>query len=61
MITGDSKDMWLDDYNVRVNTIATVTQQPETRAKKVLVTLAEIDGDQNVCVLIRKNALKRRV
>jgi len=52
-IQGDSKDFWIEDYNCRVNTIATVEEDiTNNRQKKILVTLEEIDHDKNVCVTI---------
>ena len=57
-ISGDSTEMWIEDYNVRVSTCATVLEKPGRTAKKVLVVLDEIDGDRNVTVFIKKQALK---
>ena len=56
-IEGDSKDMWIRDYNVRVSTHAEVLETPSISAKKVYVRLNKIDGEGNVCTYIRKNAL----
>jgi hypothetical protein len=38
-ISGDSKELWIKDYNVRVSTNAIVEETPKKNAKKVLVTL----------------------
>lgn len=54
-LSGDSKDLWISDYNVRVNTQATVVQTPAKHAKKLLVIIDEIDGDHNVTTLIRRS------
>lgn len=58
-ISGDSKELGIEDYNVRVNTFATVLEnQVNNYQKKILVTLNNIDGDSNVCtrVFIKKTA-----
>lgn len=57
-ISGDSAELWIQDYNTRVNTRALVLQQPLTTDKKVMVTLDDIDHDNSVCVYIRKTALR---
>lgn len=57
-IEGDSADMWIKDYNVRVCTHAEVIQQPYNTDKKVMVRLDYIDHDSNVFVYIKKDALK---
>lgn len=59
LVSGDSSVLWLQGYNVRVSTCATVLEQPLRTDKKVLVCLDEIDGDRNVNVFIRKDALKQ--
>lgn len=53
-VSGDSAELWLTDYNVRVNTEGTVVETPKKTAKKILVTLDSIDGEQNACVLVHK-------
>lgn len=58
-ISGDSKELGIEDYNVWVNTLATVLEnQVNNYQKKILVTLDNIDGDSNVCtrVFIKKIA-----
>lgn len=60
-VSGDSAEMWIQDYNVRVCTTAEILEQPTVRARKVYVKLAEIDNDANVCVFINKRFLKNRV
>ena len=57
-IEGDSKDMWISIYNVRVITTAKIVLQPRKTDKKIVVSLDDIDGDRNVCVRISKSALK---
>lgn len=52
--------MWIQDYNVRVSACATVLKKPCRADKKVLVRLDEIDGDRNVTVYIKKQALKEQ-
>lgn len=56
-IEGDSRDMWLKDYNVRVSTNATVLEESYRKDKKVYVQLDNIDHDANVCVFINKKFL----
>lgn len=52
-ISGDSKELGIEDYNVRVNTLATVLEnQANNYQKKILVTLNNIDGDSNVCTRV---------
>ena len=54
-ISGDSGELWIKDYNVRVNTGATVEEVPSPRAKKILLTLDQIDGDCHVLCYVRKS------
>lgn len=51
-VSGDSADLGIEDYNVRVSTSGIVEVAPTANGKKMLVTLDEIDGDHNVCVAI---------
>ena len=60
-ISGYSHNLWIADYNIDVDTIATVEESPSPNAKKVLVILDEIDKEHNVCVAIRRSALRRAV
>lgn len=57
-VEGDSADLWIKDYNVRVSSMATVECTPAPRAKKVLVTINSIDGDSKVTTYVRKSALR---
>ena len=57
-VRGYSTDLWIKDYNVDVDTVATVEETPKASDKKVLVTLDEIDKERNVCVCIRRTVLK---
>ena len=52
-LSGDSAELWIADYNVRVDSYATVMEKPAPRAKKVLVTIDSIDGDSNVTTYVR--------
>ena len=57
-ISGDSKAYWIEDYNCRIDTVATVEEDvTSVRQRKVLVTLDEIDHDKNVCVSINLNKM----
>lgn len=54
-VSGDSAELWIKDYNVRVNTGAIVEEEPSPRAKKILLTLDQIDGDCHVLCYVRKS------
>ena len=53
--SGDSADLWIADYNVRVDSLATVEEEPRKYAKKVLVTIDTIDGEGNVLAFVRRS------
>ena len=57
-ISGDSAELWLADYNVRVDTEGTVLETPSPQDKKVFVCIDSIDGDRNVNAFIRKSRIK---
>lgn len=59
-VSGDSADLWIQDYNVRVNTDARVDEDPKQNSKKVLVTLFSIDGDVNVTTYVRRSRISPR-
>lgn len=54
-ISGDSSELWIQDYHVRVDTGATVEEKPSPHAKKILLTLDQIDGDYHVLCYVRKS------
>lgn len=56
-ISGDSAELWIKGYNVRVSTNATVEQVLKNK-KKVWVTLDYIDGESNVCCTVRRNKIR---
>jgi hypothetical protein len=56
-VSGDSVELWIKDYNVRVNSGATVELTPNPNAKKVLVTIDYIDNDSLVTTLVRRSRL----
>lgn len=58
LVSGDSCDLWIEDYNVSVSTEATVKETPSKYAKKVLLVLDSIDGEDIVCCLVRKSKIK---
>ncbi len=58
VVSGDSSELWIKEYNVRVSTEATVVQTPDKYSKKILLTLDSIDGDRNVCCWVRKSKVK---
>ena len=57
-ISGDSTELWIEDYNIRVSTNATLMETPKKYAKKVLVILDWLDGESNVCCRVRKSKIK---
>lgn len=48
MLFGDSHELGINDYNVRVHSPATIIETPAKYAKKVLVRIDNIDGDNDV-------------
>lgn len=58
-ISGDSADLWIRQYNVRVDTEGTVWETPAPLAKKVMVAIDEIDGDRHVMRFVRRSLLKK--
>lgn len=56
-VNGDSVVLGIKDYNVRVDTLGTIIETPRKYAKKVLVSLDEIDGDHNVACLVYKSKI----
>lgn len=59
-LSGDSADLGIADYNVRVGSAAKVARTPNKSDKKVLVTIDSIDGDSNVTTFVKRSALKFR-
>lgn len=57
-VSGNSDELWIEDYHVRVSTEATVEETPVRNAKKILLTLDEIDGDRNVCCRVRRSKVE---
>lgn len=57
-VGGDSAELWIEDYNVRVSTNAIVEETPKKNAKKILLTLDWIDGESNVCCLVRRSKVR---
>ena len=58
-ISGDTAELWITDYNVRVDSEATIMETPRPSSKKVLVTIDAIDHDSNVTTYVRKSKLRR--
>ena len=54
-ISGDSADLWIADYNVRVDSLSTVVADPSRYARKLLVIIDSIDGDSNVETFVRRS------
>lgn len=54
IVSGNSDTLWINDYNVRVSTFATVLKTPNRYDKKVLLSLDEIDGEHNVICMVRR-------
>lgn len=57
-VSGYSDELWIKDYRVRVDTNATVIEAPSKKAKKILLMLDSIDGEENVCCLVRKSKVE---
>ena len=57
-VSGNSDELWIEDYNCNVDSEGTVEETPSSKSKKVLVTLDYIDGQGNVCVRIRKSKIR---
>lgn len=53
-ISGDSCEIGIKDYNVRVSSFGTVIQNSSSKSKYALVVLDNIDGDRNVCTRVKK-------
>ena len=56
-LNGDSAELWIQDYNTRVSSNASVEIEPAPRDKKVTVTIDSIDGDCNVTARVRRSRL----
>lgn len=61
VLSGDSSELGLDDYNVRVSTTALVLETPKDTDRDVLVNIMEIDGDAYVTAYVRKDKIRRKV
>lgn len=53
-LSGDAAELWLSDYNVRVDSLATVVATPAPYLHKVMVCIDNIDGDCHVTARVRK-------
>ena len=58
IVSGDSAEFGLDDYNVRVSTTALVIETPKDTDRDVLVNIMEIDGDAYVMAYVHRDKLK---
>ena len=56
-LSGDSCDLGIKDYNVRVDSEATVVVEPHDDDSKVLVNIDYIDGESNVWVSVKRDKL----
>lgn len=56
-ISGDSKGLWIQDYNVRVSSGVEVLETPSRNARKVYVRIFNIDGDTDVCTFVRRSRI----
>lgn len=57
-VCGDSADLRIEDYNVRVDTVAEILEQPNENARDVYVRLFSIDGDNDVCTFVARHGLQ---
>ena len=58
VVSGDSADLWIKDYNIRVSTYGTVLEKTEAKDKKILVRLDSIDGENDVVCYVRKSHIR---
>ena len=59
-MSGDAAELWIDGYDVRAESNATVMERPKPHAKhakKVLLNIEYIDHQTNVCACIRRSRL----
>ena len=57
-ISGYADELWIEDYGtVRVVSEATVAVTPSKYAKKVLINIDSIDGENNVCAAVRRSKI----
>lgn len=61
VVSGDSSELWIKDYNVRVCTHGIVLKDTEKYDKKVLVRLRLIDGDSDVVCYVRRSRIKPHI
>lgn len=57
-ISGDSAELGIADYNVRVSSPVEVLEMPSKQDKKVLVCIESIDGEGKVNALVNRSAVK---
>ena len=57
-VCGGSDELWVQDYNCNVNTGGVIEETPQKSDKKVLVILDSIDGEGNVCCMVRKSKIR---
>lgn len=56
-VSGDAAELWIDEYDARVESNATVMERPAPHAKKVLLNIEYIDHQSNVCACVRRSRL----
>lgn len=61
VLSGDSAELGLDDYNVRVSTTALVLETPKDTDRDVLVNIMEIDGDAYVTAHVHKDKIREKL
>lgn len=61
ILSGDSAELGLDDYNVRVSTTALVLETPKATDRDVLVNIMEIDGDAYVTAHVHKDKIREKL
>lgn len=57
-ISGDSSTLWIQDYNVRVDSEGTVVVPPARYGKKVLVNIDYIDHECGVTAAVRRSKIQ---
>lgn len=57
LLCDNSKDLWIEGYDVNVNTYATVMKTPKINDKKVLLLLDSIGDDSDVSCLVKRSKI----
>lgn len=58
-IEGDSKELWIQNYNVKVCSEGKVLKTPNPKDKKIFVQIFSIANDFDICVYVKKSKVKK--